>query len=52
MLDFVPGGGGPTFYYLAACVAGGLAFVLPHGRHARPARVGLSPTATELDEVI
>jgi hypothetical protein len=28
MLGFVPGGGGPMIYYLAACVAGGLAFVL------------------------
>lgn len=28
MLGFVPGGGGPTIYYLAACVVAGLAFVL------------------------
>ena len=28
MLSFVPGGGGPTIYFLAACIAGGLAFVL------------------------
>jgi hypothetical protein len=28
MLAFVPGGGGPTIYYLGACVTGGLAFVL------------------------
>ena len=28
MIGFVPGGGGPMIYYLAACVAGGLAFVL------------------------
>ena len=28
MIGFVPGSGGPMFYYLAACVAGGLAFVL------------------------
>ena len=28
MLGFVPGGGGPMIYYLAACLAGGLAFVL------------------------
>ncbi len=28
MLGFVPGGGGPMIYYLAACVACGLAFVL------------------------
>lgn len=27
MLGFVPGGGGPMIYYLAACIAGGLAFV-------------------------
>ena len=28
MVAFVPGGGGPMIIYLAACVAGGLAFVL------------------------
>ncbi len=28
MLAFVPGGGGPMIYYLDACIAGGLAFVL------------------------
>ncbi len=28
MLGFVPGGGGPMIYYLAACIASGLAFVL------------------------
>ena len=28
MLGFVPGGGGPMIYYLAACITGGLAFVL------------------------
>ena len=28
MLSFVPGGGGPMIYFVAACVAGGLAFVL------------------------
>jgi hypothetical protein len=28
MLGFVPGGGGPMIYYLAACIAGALAFVL------------------------
>ena len=28
MLRFVPGGGGPTIYFMAACVVGGLAFVL------------------------
>ena len=27
MLSFVPGGGGPTIYFLAACIAGGLASV-------------------------
>jgi hypothetical protein len=51
MLDFVPGGGGPTFYYLAACLAGGLAFVL-----LMVVMRGLLESAiadrTELDEVI
>jgi hypothetical protein len=28
MLRFVPGGGGPTIYFMAACIVGGLAFVL------------------------
>jgi hypothetical protein len=28
MLGVVPGGGGPMVYYLAACIAAGLAFVL------------------------
>ena len=28
MLGFVPGGGGPMIFYLAVCLAGGLAFVL------------------------
>jgi hypothetical protein len=28
MLRFVPGGGGPMIYYLAACIVGGLAFAL------------------------
>lgn len=28
VLGFVPGGGGPAIYYLAACVVAGLAFVL------------------------
>jgi hypothetical protein len=28
MLAVVPGGGGPTAYYLAGCIAAGLAFVL------------------------
>ncbi|HSW41543.1 MAG TPA: DUF2975 domain-containing protein [Patescibacteria group bacterium] len=51
MLAFVPGGGGPMIYYLAACIAGGLAFVLlmvvVRGLH-------LSAVAdrAELDEVI
>jgi hypothetical protein len=28
MLRFVPGGGGPTIYFMAACIFGGLAFML------------------------
>ena len=28
MVLFVPGGGGPTIYFIAACIVGGLAFVL------------------------
>jgi hypothetical protein len=28
ILGFVPGGGGPMTYYLAACITAGLAFVL------------------------
>ena len=28
MLRFVPGGGGPTIYFMIACIAGGMAFVL------------------------
>lgn len=51
MLGFVPGGGGPMIYYLAACVAGGLAFVL-----LMVVMRGLLESAiadrTELDEVI
>jgi len=51
MLSFVPGGGGPTVYFLAACVAGGLAFVL-----LMVVMRGLLDAAvadrTELDEVI
>ena len=51
MLGFVPGGGGPMIYYLAACVAGGLAFVL-----LMVVMRGLLMSAiadrTELDEVI
>jgi hypothetical protein len=51
MLGFVPGGGGPMVYYLAACVVGGLAFVL-----LTVVMRGLLESAiadrTELDEVI
>lgn len=51
MLGFVPGGGGPMIYYLAASVAGGLAFVL-----LMIVMRGLLESAiadrTELDEVI
>jgi len=51
MLGFVPGGGGPTIYYMAACVAGGLAFVL-----LMVVMRGLLESAiadrSELDEVI
>jgi Protein of unknown function (DUF2975) len=51
MLGFVPGGGGPMIYYLAACVAGGLAFVL-----LMVVMRGLLESAiadrTELDEVV
>jgi hypothetical protein len=51
MLGFVPGGGGPMFWYLAACIAGGLAFVL-----LMVVMRGLLESAiadrTELDEVI
>jgi hypothetical protein len=51
MLGFVPGGGGPMLYYLAACLAGGLAFVL-----LMVVMRGLLESAiadhTELDEVI
>ena len=51
MLGFVSGGGGPTIYYLAACVVGGLAFVL-----LMVVMRGLLESAiadrTELDEVI
>jgi hypothetical protein len=28
MVSFVPGGGGPTIYFMSACIVGGLAFVL------------------------
>ena len=51
ILGFVPGGGGPMIYYLAACIAGGLAFVL-----LMVVMRGLLLSAvadrTELDEVI
>jgi hypothetical protein len=51
MLGFVPGGGGPMIYYLAACIAGGLAFML-----LMVVMRGLLESAiadrTELDEVI
>ena len=51
MLGFVPGGGGPMIYYLAASIVGGLAFVL-----LMVVMRGLLESAiadrTELDEVI
>ena len=51
MLGFVPGGGGPTIYFMAACIIGGLAFVL-----LMVVMRGLLELAiaarTELDEVI
>ena len=51
LLGFVPGGGGPIIYLLAACLAGGLAFVL-----LMVVMRGLLESAiadrTELDEVI
>ena len=51
VLGFVPGGGGPMIYYLAACVVGGLAFVL-----LMVVMRGLLQSAianrTELEEVI
>ena len=50
MLGFVPGGG-PTFYYLAACVAGGLAFMLLMVV-MRGLLVSAIADRTELDEVI
>ena len=51
MLGFVPGGGGPMIYYLAACVAGGLAFVLLMVV-MRGLLVSAIADRTELDEVI
>jgi hypothetical protein len=51
MRGFVPGGGGPMIYYLAACVAGGLAFVLLMVV-MRGLLVSAIADRTELDEVI
>ena len=51
MLSFVSGGGGPTIYFLAACVAGGLAFVLLMVV-MRGLLVSAIADRTELDEVI
>ena len=51
MLDFVPGGGGPMVYYLGACVAGGLAFVLLMVV-MRSLLESAIADRTELDEVI
>src|SRR5664279_1925402 len=51
MLGFVPGGGGPMIYYLAACVAGGLAFVLLMVV-MRGLLVSAIADRAELDEVI
>jgi hypothetical protein len=51
MLSFVPGGGGPTIYFLAACIAGGLAFVLLMVV-MRGLLVSAIADRTELDEVI
>jgi hypothetical protein len=51
MLGFVPGGGGPMVYYLAACLAGGLAFVLLM-IVMRGLLVSAIADRTELDEVI
>ena len=51
MLAFVPGGGGPAMYYVGACIAVGLAFVL-----LMMVKRGLLESAianrAELDEVI
>lgn len=51
MLGFVPGGGGPTIYYMAACIAGGLAFVLLMVV-MRGLLVSAIADRAELDEVI
>jgi hypothetical protein len=51
MLGFVPGGGGPMIYYVAACVAAGLAFALLMVV-MRGLLVSAIADRTELDEVI
>ncbi len=51
MLGFVPGGGGPMIYYLGACVAAGIAFVLLT-LVIRGLLVSAIADRTELDEVI
>ena len=51
MLGFVPGGGGPRIYLLAACIAGALAFMLLM-IVMRGLLVSAIADRTELDEVI
>ena len=51
MLGFVPGGGGPMGFYLTACTAAGLAFVLLVVV-MRGMLVSAIANRTELDEVI
>jgi len=51
MLGFALGGGGPMIYYLAACIAGGLAFVLLMVV-MRGLLLAAVADRTELDEVI
>jgi hypothetical protein len=51
VLGFVPGGGGPMILYLAACIVGGLAFVLLMVV-MRGLLVSAIAHRTELDEVI
>jgi Protein of unknown function (DUF2975) len=51
MLGFVPGGGGPMIYYLTACIAGGLAFVLLMVV-MRGLLLSAAANRAELDEVI
>ncbi|MCY7420032.1 MAG: DUF2975 domain-containing protein [Chloroflexi bacterium] len=51
MLGFVPGGGGPTVYLLAATIAGGVTFVLLMVV-MRGLLVAATAHRTELDEVI